>query len=318
MRIKIKTSVVGMLLIFSQPVFAANNVAIAEFVNNIRGSFNMLVAKEFVPGSKKLIKTRRMIKKGYNNEIRNMQILLSGLDLIANIRTADPRRLPQFAQQEQEIEKIIDSVVITLTSIIQSRIDASSQLAIGAPSSEGSSAIETEEVAFDEDDIGSDIDIDDTLIEISDETIVIDNKRLNLDDVATQAYFDIAFQYIPVYAGKEVVWYAGNAEEQIKLGKNMSLKHVFIPYSRQGIVELYPLHSIFATTFMPDRKGVMHVMRMYIILIVNEAEHGTARVAMREIPLFRWDRNPYFIAAATGTVLKKIFTSTLGQKVDTF
>jgi hypothetical protein len=57
---------------------------------------------------------------------------------------------------------------------------------------------------------------------------------------------------------------------------------------------------------------------MYIILMVNEAEHGTVRVATREIPTFRWDRNPYFIAAATGTVLKKIFTSTLGQKVDSF
>lgn len=321
MRIKKITCIIGMLLLFSQTAKAANNVAIAEFVNNIRGSFNMLVAKEFVPGSKRLIKTRKMIKKGYNNEIRNMQILLSGLDLVANIRTTDPKRLSQFAEQEREIEKTLDTVVSSLTSIIKSRIDASNlqaKTSAGEGATASNSSAGEDDIDFDEEDIGSDIDIDDNLIEISDESIEVNNERLNLDDVAKQAYLDIAYQYVPVYAGKEVTWYAGDKVEQIKLGKDLSLKHVFIPYPRKGIVQPYPLHSIFATTFMPDRKGVMHVMRMYIILLVNEAEHGTVRVATREIPTFRWDRNPYFIAAATGTVLKKIFTSTLGQKVDTF
>ena len=305
---------VSALLLSSQSVVAANNIAIAEFVNNIRGSFNMLVAKEFVPGSKRLKKTRKMIKKGYNNEIRNMNILLSGLDLVANIRAANPRQMPQFAMQEEEVGKTLDTVVVSLTSIIKTRIDASEQQAVAA--NQGTEI--EEDIEFDEDDIGSDIDLDDNFIEISDESIDIDNQRLNLDDVAKQAYIDIAIQYVPQFAGKEVTWYAGDKEEQVVLGKGMSLKQVFVPYSRSGLIKPYPLHSIFATSFMPDRKGVLHVMRMYIILMVNEAEHGTVRVATREIPTFRWDRNPYFIAAATGTVLKKIFTSTLGQKVDTF
>lgn len=303
----------GAVLLCSQSAVAANNVAIAEFVNNIRGSFNMLVAKEFVPGSKRLKKTRKMIKKGYNNEIRNMNILLSGLDLVANIRAANPKQLPQFALQEQEVGKTMDTVVVSLTSIIKTRIDASNQT---QQTSLDVEVIDEEE--FDEDDIGSDIDLDDNLIEISDESIEIGNERLNLDDVAKQAYIDIAMQYIPQFAGKEVTWYAGDKSEKIELGKDLSLKHVFVPYQRKGLIKPYPLHSIFATAFMPDRKGVLHVMRMYIILMVNEAEHGTVRVATREIPTFRWDRNPYFIAAATGTVLKKIFTSTLGQKVDSF
>ncbi|EAQ65930.1 hypothetical protein MED121_01925 [Marinomonas sp. MED121] len=305
------------LIFLSQSAQAANNVAIAEFVNNIRGSFNMLVAKEFVPGSKRLKKTRKMIKKGYNNEIRNMNILLSGLDLVANIRAANPKQLPQFAFQEQEVGKTLDTVVVSLTSIIKTRIDASNQLVSNQEAPQLSESLPIED-AFDEDDIGSDIDLDDNLIEISDESIEIDNQRLNLDDVAKQAYIDIALQYVPQFAGKEVTWYAGDKTEKIQLGKGMSLKHVFVPYQRQGLIKPYPLHSIFATSFMPDRKGVLHVMRMYIILMVNEAEHGTVRVATREIPTFRWDRNPYFIAAATGTVLKKIFTSTLGQKVDSF
>lgn len=304
----------GTAILFSQTAFAANNVAIAEFVNNIRGSFNMLVAKEFVPGSKRLKKTRKMIKKGYNNEIRNMNILLSGLDLVANIRAANPKQLPQFALQEQEVGKTLDTVVVSLTSIIKTRIDASNEFQAQEPGLVDEGIDE----AFDEDDIGSDIDLDDNLIEISDESIEINNERLNLDDVAKQAYIDIAIQYVPQFAGKEVTWYAGDKSEKIQLGKGMSLKHVFVPYSRQGLIKPYPLHSIFATSFLPDRKGVLHVMRMYIILMVNEAEHGTVRVATREIPTFRWDRNPYFIAAATGTVLKKIFTSTLGQKVDNF
>ena len=304
----------GTAILFSQTAFAANNVAIAEFVNNIRGSFNMLVAKEFVPGSKRLKKTRKMIKKGYNNEIRNMNILLSGLDLVANIRAANPKQLPQFALQEQEVGKTLDTVVVSLTSIIKTRIDASNEFQAQEPGLVDEGIDE----AFDEDDIGSDIDLDDNLIEISDESIEINNERLNLDDVAKQAYIDIAIQYVPQFAGKEVTWYAGDKSEKIQLGKGMSLKHVFVPYSRQGLIKPYPLHSIFATSFLPDRKGVLHVMRMYIILMVNEAEHGTVRVATREIPTFRWDRNPYFIAAATGTVLKKIFTSTLGQKVDSF
>ena len=304
----------GTAILFSQTAFAANNVAIAEFVNNIRGSFNMLVAKEFVPGSKRLKKTRKMIKKGYNNEIRNMNILLSGLDLVANIRAANPKQLPQFALQEQEVGKTLDTVVVSLTSIIRTRIDASNEFQAQEPGLVDEGIDE----AFDEDDIGSDIDLDDNFIEISDESIEINNERLNLDDVAKQAYIDIAIQYVPQFAGKEVTWYAGDKSEKIQLGKGMSLKHVFVPYSRQGLIKPYPLHSIFATSFLPDRKGVLHVMRMYIILMVNEAEHGTVRVATREIPTFRWDRNPYFIAAATGTVLKKIFTSTLGQKVDSF
>jgi len=304
----------GGILLFSQGAVAANNVAIAEFVNNIRGSFNMLVAKEFVPGSKRLKKTRKMIKKGYNNEIRNMNILLSGLDLVANIRAANPKHLPQFALQEEEVGKTLDTVVISLTSIIKTRIDASQQLSVqNSEMDEG-----LDDIEFDEDDIGSDIDLDDNFIEISDESIEIGNQRLNLDDVAKQAYIDIAIQYLPQFAGQEVTWYAGDKSEKIELGKGMSLKHVFVPYPRKGLIKPYPLHSIFATSFMPDRKGVLHVMRMYIILMVNEAEHGTVRVATREIPTFRWDRNPYFIAAATGTVLKKIFTSTLGQKVDSF
>ncbi|KJZ13765.1 hypothetical protein TW85_11215 [Marinomonas sp. S3726] len=306
-----------LVLLFTQSAYAANNIAIAEFVNNIRGSFNMLVAKEFVPGSKRLKKTRKMIKKGYNNEIRNMQILLSGLDLVANIRTANPKLLPQFAIQEKEVGKTLDNVVVSLTSIIKTRIDASNQLASTQIDNSGAE-IELIDEEFDEDDIGSDIDLDDNLIEISDESIEIDNERLNLDDVAKQAYIDIAIQYVPQFAGKEVTWYAGDKSEKIQLGKGMSLKHAFVPYSRQGLIQPYPLHSIFATSFLPDRKGVLHVMRMYIILMVNEAEHGSVRVATREIPTFRWDRNPYFIAAATGTVLKKIFTSTLGQKVDSF
>jgi len=304
----------GGMLLFSQGAVAANNVAIAEFVNNIRGSFNMLVAKEFVPGSKRLKKTRDMIKKGYSNEIRNMNILLSGLDLVANIRAANPKHLPQFALQEKEVGKTLDTVVVSLTSIIKTRIDASQQLsAQNAEVDEG-----LDDIEFDEDDIGSDIDLDDNFIEISDESIEIDNQRLNLDDVAKQAYIDIAFEYLPQFVGQKVTWYAGDKSEKIELGKGMSLKHVFVPYPRKGLIKPYPLHSIFATSFMPDRKGVLHVMRMYIILMVNEAEHGTVRVATREIPTFRWDRNPYFIAAATGTVLKKIFTSTLGQKVDSF
>lgn len=307
----------GLMLFLPQTAVAANNIAIAEFVNNIRGSFNMLVAKEFVPGSKRLKKTRKMIKKGYNNEIRNMQIMLSGLDLVANIRTANPKQMPQFALQEQEVGKTLDNVVVSLTSIIKTRIDASNQL-VSNQTQEAAQDTDFVDEEFDEDDIGSDIDLDDNFIEISDESIEIDNERLNLDDVAKQAYIDIAIQYLPHFSGKEVTWYAGDKSEKIQLGKGMSLKHVFVPYSRKGLIKPYPLHSIFATSFLPDRKGVLHVMRMYIILMVNEAEHGTVRVATREIPTFRWDRNPYFIAAATGTVLKKIFTSTLGQKVDSF
>lgn len=300
-------------------VNASTNVAIAEFVNSIRGSFNMVVAPKHVVSARRLKKTNRMIEKGYRSEVLNMQILLEESGLDANIRMFESRLYPDFPEQNKEASKNVQAMTETLSKELKRRLEGSafdtSLTTTAAKPEESSDDIELS------DDIGTDIDFDDTLFEVSDEKIddgTGTGTLVSLEQIATDTFLSIAMQYnrLPAFRNREVLWYAGGSEEKVTLGKGTpNMKKVFIPFYNDGILRPLPLHSIFATTFMPNRNGVLHVMEMYIILVVNEAEHGKARVAYRKIDKFRWDRNPYYISAATGTVLKKIFTNAIGKKL---
>ena len=305
----------SILIFYTSQSFAGSNIAITEFVNSIRGSFNMLVADKHVVSVKQLSKTKNMIEKGYRNEVLNMQLLLASTGLDANIRMLNPRRYPDFSSQEEEGQKLLNNMIETLSKEAKRRIQGSDFDNLN--SSENDDEIENSTLS---DDIGTDIEFDDVFEEISLDTVADKTGNfISLDQVAQDTFLTLSQEYLrtPQFRGKEVLWYSGGNEQKIILGKGLNtLKHVFIPYNVNGIIKPMPLHSIFATTFMPDRKGVLYVMEMYIILVVNEAEHGTARVAQRKVDMFRWDRNPYYISAATGTILKRIFTSTLGQKVD--
>lgn len=312
-------------LIFSASLFVASNatagtnVAIAEFVNSIRGSFNMVVANKHVVSAKRLKKTNKMIEKGYRSEVLNMQILLEDTGLDANIRMFSERRYPDFTPQEMSSKKYLLDMTETLSKEAKRRLEGSDFDTAATGSDEAIAAEDDLDIS---DDIGTEIDFDDTLLEVSDDTISDGSGSfISLEQIAQDTFLSIGQEYIYTkqFRGKEVLWYSGGDEQKIKLGTGTpNLKQVFIPYHHEGVLKPMPLHSVFATTFMPDRNGVLYVMEMYIILVVNEAEHGTTRVAQRKIDKFRWDRNPYYISAATGTVLKKIFTNTLGRKVEKF
>lgn len=313
MKNKLALTFVTSLLVASNAT-AGTNVAIAEFVNSIRGSFNMVVANKHVVSAKRLKKTNKMIEKGYRSEVLNMQILLEDSGLDANIRMFSERRYPDFAPQEMASKQYLLDMTETLSKEAKRRLEGSD---FDQPEAEATG----DDLAV-SDDIGTEIEFDDTLLEVSDDTIS-DGKGsfISLEQIAQDTFLSIAQEYIYTsqLRGREVLWYSGGNEQKIKLGTGTpNLKQVFIPYNHEGVLKPMPLHSVFATTFMPDRNGVLYVMEMYIILVVNEAEHGTTRVAQRKIDKFRWDRNPFYISAATGTVLKKIFTNTLGRKVEKF
>ncbi len=306
-------------LLMVTPARSATNIAIAEFVNSIRGSFNLVVADKHVVSAKRLRKTNAMIEKGYRSEVLNMQILLEESGLDANIRMFSSKRYPRFTAQEDKAEQLLVNMTETLSKEAKRRLEGS-EFDPDKTQSKAVPADSTSEV--DLDDIGTDIDFDDTLVEVSSDMVADDKGGfISLNQVAMDTFLSIAQTYIytPDFRGRKVTWYSGGSEEAISLGTGTpNLKQVFIPFYHQGMVKPMPLHAIFATTFMPDRHGVLYVMEMYIMLVVNEAEHGSARVAWRKIERFRWDRNPYYISAATGTILKKVFTNTLGRKVDSF
>ncbi|MGF1763191.1 hypothetical protein [Aliivibrio kagoshimensis] len=304
--------------------YAGTNVAIAEFVNSIRGSFNMLVAHKEIVSAKTLRKTNKMIEKGYRSEVLNMQLLLESSGLDANVRMLSAKRFPEFSLQENLVKTELTNMVKTISKESKRRLESSVLTADVVPSEEGSDD-ESGDIADDidlSDDIGSDIDFDDSIVDVSSDVVANEvGAMISLDQVALDTFITIVteYSYRKPFRGQEVLWYAGGNEGNIVLGRgNPNLKQAFLPFHHDQFVKPMPLHAIFATTFMPNRQGVLHVMEMYIILVVNESEHGTVRVAQRKINKFRWDRNPYYISAATGTVLRKIFTSTLGKKVEMF
>lgn len=319
MKFKLKSILLITLLLFQSKVFSGTNVSLSEFVNSIRGPFNMLVAEKYIVSAKKLRKTNKMIEKGYRNEVRNMQLLLETSGLNAHVRMLNEKRFSSFSYQEKEFKKELEKMVQTLSNAISHRLDNTS---LGKENDQKSNRTVENKLQDSSDDIGTDIEFDGTLFEIS--TDLAPNKKgsfVSLNNIAEVAFLDLAELYgdTTQFKGKKVQWYSAGAEQEITLGRRPpNLKQAFIPYRVNGNIYLKPLHSIFATTFKPDRDGVIHVMEMYILLIVNEAEHGTVRVAQQKINKFRWDRNPYYISAATGTILKKIFTNTLGKKVESF
>lgn len=320
----IKVLLVVVLMWLPSVSHAGTNVAIAEFVNSIRGSFNMLVAHKEIVSAKTLRKTNKMIEKGYRSEVLNMQLLLETSGLDANVRMLSANRFPEFSLQESRIKAELTNMVKTISKESKRRLESSVLTAEVVPSVEESND-ESSDIADDidlSDDIGSDIDFDDSIVDVSTDVVTNDvGAMISLDQVALDAFMSIVTEYAyrKPFRGQEVLWYAGGNENNIVLGSgNPNLKQAFLPFNHEQFVKPMPLHAIFATTFMPNRQGVLHVMEMYIILVVNESEHGTVRVAQRKINKFRWDRNPYYISAATGTVLRKIFTSTLGKKVEMF
>lgn len=317
------------ILLLTPAVYAGQNVSISEFVNSIRGSFNMVIAKENVVSARRLKKTKRMIHKGYLSEIRNMEILLEQTGADATLRAFSPKRYPGFAVQEENAIEILDNMVKTLTTNTKSSIENSrktfesnSDLQIDTDSSgDGSDDIALSDDVESADDIGTDLDFDGNLFDTTDDTAEVGEQKLSHGAIAQAAFLDIAEEYVlrSKLKGLEVTWFAGNVEEKVKLGQRpITLKQMFVPIEKDNMLRPQPVHAVFASTFLPNRNGVLHVMEMYIILIINEPGSTNPQVSVTPVNKFRWDRNPYYISAATGTVMKKIFSTMTGKKLGSY
>lgn len=306
-----------LILVFFQSTQAqgSENVALSEFVNNVRGSFNMLVAEPNVVGKANLNKTRKMIKKGYRNEVRNMQGLLQHLDVKANIRKLSAKRYPNFSEQEDFSEQQLQALITDLSNVISERFDLHTSTSNASSEATSDSMDFSLDEDLDLDDIGSDIELTDEMIDLTDE--VLTTGSVDLGKRAKETFLEIGSAYGELFSGMypdQMTTIAG--KDRPKYSSYVtSLKQAYIPYGYRDLARPHHLHAIFGTTFFPTRHGVEHVMKIHVLLLINEAEHNNVRVGYQRISPFMWNRNPYFISAATGSVLKQIFTEALGSQI---
>ncbi len=265
----------------------------------------MIVLKEGVNSARSLKRTRFAIHKGYSSQILNMQLLLKKEQVNANIRSFSADSYPRFADQERRGENIFQLASMTIASIASQQIERSKLNLQGTSST---------------DPVGTDIDFDDSMLEISDVKDKL-QPSMNIEQIATSAFIDVCsiYQNNPFFTGKKARWYGKSKEFSVTLGSGLTtLDKCFVPVDYNNNVQPVPLHSVFSTIFTPKRHGVLYVMEMNVLLFFNEAEIGKVRVAQREVSEFRWDRNPYYISGATGTILKSIFSHSLGKKIESF
>ncbi len=313
---KLLTSLIFLLLIPNS--YAATNIALSEFLNEIRGSsFNMYVAKDHIVGlNPRYKKTQKAIRSGYGKEMRNMRILLKRLQINAQLRAPGLQNdLPQFRGLDAKTKKQLLKLVTIQTELWDKKLgDAPFEIETSSNKIESDNT----NVALD-DDIGADLDFDEGLIETTDDTFSSNaGEIVDPGQVANDIFIEIGNLYSPKFMGGQVSVYKDGKLIQKTLdgGEILDMQDIFVPYNLNGLPRPLPLHAVFGTAFLPDKEGAIHMMRMYIYVFTNDPETKKVRIAVKPVKKFRWDRNEYYISAATGSILREIFAQALGLKIE--
>lgn len=301
----------------STNTLAATNIALSEFLNEIRGSsFNMYIAKDHIVGLQpRYKKTKKAIVSGYKKEMRNMLILLRRLNINAQLRMPGIHNdLPEYRRYDLTTKKQLLKLVTTQTELWDKKL--SDVIVKLETTPEPATADEPEEEL--DDDIGADLDFDGDMIETTEDTYSDNGQIVDPGQVANDIFIEIGDLYSPLFRGQNVSVYADGKRRQKTLsgGPILDFQDIFVPYNINGLPSPLPLHAVFGTAFLPDKEGAIHMMRMYIFVFTNDPETKKVRIAVKPVKKFRWDRNEYYISAATGSVLRAIFAQALGLKVE--
>jgi hypothetical protein len=306
----------GLLYVITIPASASTNIALNQFLNEIRGSsFNVLIAPPHIVKDPQYKLTLKAINNGYKKEIRNMRILMRKLSLPSKLRAPGMiNDLPQYFDKDKKTGANLKRLIEEQTSLWENRLSEE----IVSASDRNKNTEKAEEGINLGDDIGADLDFDTDLIETTDDTYEIDNTVISPGKIANDIFLDIGDIYAQLFVGQEVHrMIEGNMEKIILKGRINGLHEIYLPFpDDQGKPVAKPLHAVYGSAFLPDKKGAIHVLRMYVFVIVNDPEIDKVRVAARPIPRFIWDRNEYYVSAATGSVLRAIFSEALGVKIE--
>ena len=300
------------VFILPAPAFSATNIAMSQFLNDIRGSsFNLLIAKPHIVDVRNSKRRRRAIENGFKKEIRNMEILLRRLKLNAKLRLPGILNdIPQYYQNDKVAGDRLYKLIELQTTMWESKL--TEDIAI-----KGDKKEDTTEAGL-SDDIGADIDFDTDIIETTDDKHVLNDQAVTPGKVANDIFIEVGDNYAGLFGGQKVNRFIDGGMKEVTLkGGIQTLQDIYAPYrNNSGLPVPLPLHAVFGSAFKPDKMGAIHVMRLYVFVIVNDPETERVRVAAKPVPNFRWDRNEYYISAATGSVLRAIFSEALGVKVE--
>lgn len=302
------------LIMLSVPFAAqsATNIAMSQFLNDIRGSsFNLLIAQPHIIDIRNSKRRKRAIYSGFKKELRNMNILLRKLKLNAKLRSPGlSNDIPQYQSNDKAAGKKLYKLIQDETTLWLSKL--SEDIVI-----KGNKKEETDDGEL-SDDIGADIDFDTDIVEVTDDQLSLNKQPVTPGGIANTVFLDIGDNYAGLFGGQKVNRFQKGEMQSVTLkGFVEDLQDIYIPYrGNNGLPEPLPLHAVFGSAFLPDKMGAIHVMRLFVFVIVNDPETQKVRVAAKPVPRFRWDRNEYYIAAATGSVLRAIFSEALGVKVE--
>jgi len=307
-----KLALLAVLLVPVQ-AHSATNIAMSQFLNDIRGSsFNLLIAKPHIIDVRNSRRRKKAINNGFKKEIRNMEILLRKLKLNAKLRLPGVLNdIPHYYANDKVAGDKLYELIKVQTNLWETKLTEE----IVIKKDKKAAAPEEDGLA---DDIGADIDFDTDIIETTDDELVLNDKAVTPGKVANDFFLDIGFNYAPLFGGMQVQRFMEGGMKTVTLkGGIQTLQDIYAPYrGDKGLPVPLPLHAVFGSAFLPDKMGAIHVMRLYVFVIVNDPETEKVRVAAKPVPNFRWDRNEYYISAATGSVLRAIFSEALGVKVE--
>jgi len=151
---------------------SATNIAMSQFLNDIRGSsFNLLIAEPHIIDIRNSKRRKRAIYSGFKKELRNMNILLRKLKLNAKLRSPGlSNDIPQYQSNDKAAGKKLYKLIKDETTLWLSKL--SEDIVI-----KGNKKEATEEGGELSDDIGADIDFDTDIVEVTDDKLKLRLKE---------------------------------------------------------------------------------------------------------------------------------------------
>ena len=271
-------------IFFSSLAIAKDNVSLSKVLLRFQGEeYNMLLFPHHIVAQGKKRKTKKAIAKGYSRAISELtrQIAIRGIDL--NIKAFSKRgsNLDQYEEEDTDTYFILKDMI---NMQVQIREDIFEDLI---------NEEKEDDVNVDEKVSADDIEMDDMVIEISDDEATVDGEVMSPSDAFVSGFVELSEQY----------------NNQV-----LKLSQVLHPFNINGKPVNKNIHSVFGISFFPDKIGRIKMMKMYIILANIDTEtNQSVQIIAKDISSFQWDRNYLYISAATGKMIRQIVSGVIGE-----
>ena len=241
--------------------------------------YNLLISKPIISDESMEI-VNRAINKGFENQYKKIQRLLIRNDISSVIEFPYYIAFQYQDNTFKEVNDIITNLMEDIYNIEKDEIDSSTKQEDESMSLDGS--LDVSKLNMSE------------FKDISKKS----SQKGNLEELGEDAIIKIGNVFMEENEDDEIEW-VGEAK--------------FHPY---GSDDLVPLNGIYGMIFIPTVRGRTHTMaiRMYLIDVNDDGKSVTVmRKIVKEFP---WYRNPRYISAVTGTLLKEILSLGTKQKIE--